>query len=163
MQNNKCPYCGAEVGDDDRVCANCGQELVTKCPYCKEDIAIDESVCPLCNTQGLRYNDKTRYILIIGIIISAIWSLGSVVLLGLFSLEPSVLAMKDSSGALEFPFSSYFSLLMQIMVYCTIPYIILVIKKYKQQIAIGGIVVNLLISCGCCAYFLHLQQLAGVL
>lgn len=47
----ECPECGAGMGAEATICAQCGAEFGFYCPECDEEIPLDATVCPHCGTE----------------------------------------------------------------------------------------------------------------
>ena len=139
----RCPYCGAEVEEQDEICKNCNNNLVIQCPYCKQNIKAYEKVCPYCTSKLVKtsYLDYTN---IIGAVFSAVWVIINLLFIILFYKHPDILNFKDKDGDSEMVMSKYVTCCLQFGVLVSVPYVINLIFKNRIKFAILGIVLNTL-------------------
>ena len=56
----KCPECGSEIADGDKVCGQCGESLAkTKiCPACGKEVDSSKTFCPECGIDMMKVSKK---------------------------------------------------------------------------------------------------------
>lgn len=158
MTIKRCPYCNTEVDENDTVCKNCKQSLLTQCPYCKQEIKVYDKICPFCTTK-LAKPKEPKYLFIIGCIFFGIWFVINLALSIGITHVPQILTERDKDGMLVMDLGKYINLVFRPLVLITIPYIIAIVKKYKTQTAILFIVVNVIAGIAFTGYFAHLQSI----
>ena len=144
MSKLLCPYCKTEVDKQSEICPNCNNNLIVQCPYCKQNIKAYEKVCPYCTTPLVK-TDYLRYANLVGTILSIIWTTFCTLGLILFWKYPDILNYKDKDGDSEMVMTQYVSTCIRAGIFVSIPYIISLIQKYKPQLTVMLIVINIVL------------------
>ena len=97
-----------------------------------------------------------------GLGLCILWFIANIIGFVILNHWPQTMTTKDKDGDLIFSLVEYTQICLQPLVVVFVPYIIVLVKKYKVKEATAGISICIIFAVIFITYFIHLQKLAGI-